>query len=406
MPKGSFDSSKHPRGAGGRFGLKAKLSKADVFKQSVKVSATTKKAKADAELQKARLAIYKDLSLEQRARLKKVLTEKRIQSTLAETILKAEPPKVYAKDYLAASRSSVSINKDKLEIWSGKPDFAKAKGGFNSRKIKDFEYAVQLNGERVVLNRNVNMHTFMGERVYGVPSLNHKLAELTTAQLSDRLAKYMTKVELNDGSVPDWLPSIHGKIDPKYLGNAKEYKRMQIHHIDQWAAKPLDDIVKRHQAGDITLDEAKAETRALMVSETVSNKKGNSSTDWRINPAPQSDRKLVVLADVLHDVRNVDLYFASHPAGIDLDSPTFKLRRYGIMKGGDSGRDWFDGTFRPQFWVEAYRRESYILSGEINRRIKKGEITAPDAKKLYEVGLEKVDKSNQYRLSLENKSTK
>ncbi len=303
--------------------------------------------------------------------------------------------------YLAANPDHLSVKGNGLTIWDGKPELAKAQGGFKTRKVKDFEYSVEVDGKQVVLNRNTNMHEYMGDRIYGMPSLTPRLAAMTPVQLADGLAKYMTKVETNDSTVPDWLPTYHGKVDKGLV--TKGYGKMQQHHVHQWAKVPLDTVVKDYESGKITLDEAKAQTQAILSRETKKTKSGKNIEDWVITPADKDQRSFVVLPGGLHDISNRKMYLANHPTGIDVDASEFKLRSYRLPEFGDSGRRWHSDTFRPGSWVEIYRRESYVLLGELNRRVAKGEVSHQEAQKLFREGLDKVDKANQFRVQYSKK---
>ena len=303
--------------------------------------------------------------------------------------------------YLAANPDHLSIKGDKLAIWQGKPELAKYQGGFKTKTVRNYEYVLEVDGNRVVLNRNTNMHEYMGERIYGMPSLNPKLASMTPTQLADGLAKYMSKVETKDTTVPDWLPTYHGKVDKSLLKNG--YGKMKQHHIYQWSKIPLDNIVKDYESGNITLDEARAQTKAILMRETIKTKSGKDKEDWVINPDDRDKRAFVVLPGGLHDISNKPMYNANHPKGIDIDAPDFKLRPYRLPKHGDSGREWHSSTFRPGSWLEIYRRESYVILGEINRRITRGEMTSQDAQNMFKDGLAKVDKANQSRLNYSKK---
>ncbi|RCJ36923.1 hypothetical protein A6770_14955 [Nostoc minutum NIES-26] len=433
-----FDPLKHPRGRGGRFSETPDQPKDPKKRFSAKGG--LKEAKRAATISLARLEILRTLTPEQRAKVARILEAKRLAQELASkpTVSKTElrkqssvirdtkrSAKTYQArleliqsmsleqrrrfnqvlrrsqastegKYLAATPQHLTIKGTKLVIWDGKPELAKAQGGFKTKKVRDFEYAVEVNGERVVLNRQTKMHEFMGERIYGMPSLNPRLAAMTPTQLADGLAKYMTKVETKDTTVPDWLPTFHGKVDKSLLKNG--YGKMQQHHIHQWAKVPLENIVRDYDSGKITLEEAKSQTRAILSRETIKTKSGKEKEDWVLTPADKDQRSFVVLPGGLHDISNKPLYWANHPMGIDVDSPDFKLRPYRLPKHGDSGRDWHSSTFRPGSWLEIYRRESYVLLGEINRRINRNELTPQEAQKLFTEGLAKVDKANQYKL--------
>ncbi|MDZ8090455.1 MAG: hypothetical protein RMZ42_00680 [Nostoc sp. DedQUE05] len=365
---------------------KKSLTQTEIIKQS-RVLQSSRKA---SEVYRARLELYQGLNLDQRRRLQEVLQARKEAKGLQRSHTNT------AGKYLAASPDHLSVKGNRLTIWDGKPELAKAQGGFKTKKVKGYEYSVEVDGKQVVLNRNTNMHEYMGDRIYGMPSLTPRLAAMTPVQLADGLAKYMTKVETNDSTVPDWLPTYHGKVDKALV--TKGYGKMQQHHIHQWAKVPLDTIVKDYESGKITLDEAKARTQAILSRETIKKKSGKEKVDWVLTPADKDHRAFVVLPGGLHDVTNKPMYLANHPMGIDLDASDYKLRPYRLPKYGDSGRDWHSDTFRPGSWVEIYRRESYVLLGELNRRVAKGEVTHQEAQKLFRDGLDKVDKANQFRI--------
>ncbi|MEH2259080.1 hypothetical protein [Nostoc sp.] len=366
---------------------KKSLTQTEVIKQS-RVLQSSKKA---SEVYRARLELYQGLNLDQRRRLQEVL---RVRKE-AKGLQRSQATNTTGK-YLAANPDHLSVKGDILTIWDGKPELAKAQGGFKTRKVKGYEYSVEVDGKQVVLNRNTNMHEYIGDRIYGMPSLTPRLAAMTPVQLADGLAKYMTKVETKDSTVPDWLPTYHGKVDKPLV--TKGYGKMQQHHIHQWAKVPLDTIVKDYESGKITLDEAKARTQAILSRETKKTKSGKTIEDWVITPTEKDRRSFVVLPGGLHDISNRKMYLANHPTGIDVDASEFKLRSYRLPEFGDSGRRWHSDTFRPGSWVEIYRRESYVLLGELNRRVAKGEVTPQEAQKLFRDGLDKVDKVNQFRL--------
>ncbi|MDZ8066100.1 MAG: hypothetical protein RMY64_10755 [Nostoc sp. DedQUE08] len=368
------------------------LTRAEVIKQAMALKA----AKNAANVYQARLELYQGLNQDQRRRLQEVLKAKKEAKEVGKPLNERSQATPATGKYLAANPDHLSTKGDRLTIWGGKPELAKAQGGFKTRKVKDFEYSVEVDGKQVVLNRNTNMHEYLGDRIYGVPSLSPRLASMTPVQLADGLAKYMTKVETKDSSVPDWLPTYHGRVDKTLT--PKGYGKMQQHHVHQWAKVPLDTVVKDYESGKITLDEAKARTQAILSRETKKTKSGRTVEDWVLNPADKDQRSFVVLPGGLHDISNKKMYLTNHPKGIDVDASEFKLRSYRLPEFGDSGRRWHSDTFRPGSWIEIYRRESYVILGELNRRVAKGEVTHQEAQKLFREGLDKVDKANQYRL--------
>ncbi|MHC5777992.1 hypothetical protein [Nostoc sp.] len=377
-----------------RFERKAKakpLIRAEIIKQSMVLRA----AKNAAKVYQAKLELYQGLNHDQRRRLQQVLLARKEAKTVNPLHERSQVTNDTSKS-LAANPSHLTVKGGKLSIWDGKPELARTQGGFKTKKVFNFEYSIEVDGKQVVLNRNTNMHEYMGDRIYGIPSLSPRLASMTPVQLADGLAKYMTKVETKDSSVPDWLPTYHGKVDKTLT--PKGYGKMQQHHVHQWAKVPLDTVVKDYESGGITLDEAKARTQAILSRETKKTKSGRTVEDWVLTPADKDQRSFVMLPGGLHDINNRKMYLANHPKGIDVDASEFKLRSYRLPELGDSGRRWHTGTFRPGSWTEIYRRESYVILGELNRRVAKGKVTHQEAQKLFREGLDKVDKANRYRL--------
>lgn len=298
-----------------------------------------------------------------------------------------------------ANPNHLTVKGGKLAIWDGKPELAKPQGGFKTKRVRSFKYAVEVDGKPVVLNRHTNTHEYLGIKVYGVPSLTPKLAELTPKQLASHLAKYASGVEHFDVVAPKWLPTFHGKVSKDLA--PKEYGEMQLHHINQWSKARIDAIAKDHLDGKITLDEAKARTSALLQKETRKKKNGDEYEVNVYSLADKKDRAFVVLPAGLHDATHTKdkiLYHANHPSGIDVEAPGFKLRQYALPDKGEGGRDWYKQNFQKHFWREVYRRESYVLLGEINRRIRKGEITPDEVRELYNDGLKGVDSTNRFRV--------
>ncbi|ADI63299.1 hypothetical protein [Trichormus azollae] len=329
-----FDPLKYPRGQRGRFADKPDEPSVTGRRSSKTGGVAKTDVRGLTQKQQARLEIYRSLTPEQRRRLQLLASlnpeqRKRLQEVIAGKQKKAlevnqEQPQVTKpvttqalqgkpdkpkkakrstpSDRLSANPDHLTIKGNKLVMWEGKPELGKAQGGFNTRTVKNFEYAVEVNGQRVVLNRQTKMHEYLGDRIYGMPSLNTRLASMTPTQLADGLAKYMTRVDAKDTTVPDWLPTFHGKVDKSLLKNG--YGKMQQHHIHQWARIPLENIVKDYESGKISLDEAKARTKAILSRESKKTKSGKLVEDWVLTPADKDQRAFVVLPGGLHDISN------------------------------------------------------------------------------------------------------
>lgn len=309
-------------------------------------------------------------------------------------------------------KDSVTFTDKGIDIWQGKPEFGKFEAGFKVRQAKEFEYAVEHEGQKLVLNRSRKVYEYGGETVEGIPDTHHKLRELKNEQLFSRLAEAMRHTENSTKSItapaPKWLSSIHGSIPKEFVRSKKgagDYGEMQIHHVDQWAQRRFDEITsqlkynlktKKFEDGEITLEDAKAQMGELLVKREGVDKNGNAKTWWEISPKAQQDRRLVVLAAGTHEVTS-PLFLANHPKGIHPE--TGKLETFGIPEDGDSGRDYFN-AWRAGFWAQHHRREAFIYRQEINRRVREGTMTVDEAKTQWDTAHEKVVKSQEYLLSL------
>jgi len=280
----------------------------------------------------------------------------------------------------------------KAEIWQDSEDkrFDKT---FKFKSNKNFEYKVNHNGNEIVLNRQTNGIEVLGERVDGVPDYYPKLREMSNEQLFNGLVNTMSLVEdkNNQPSVPDWKPTYHGKVDNELVRSGSkpgDYGKMQIHHVHQWSKTHFDEINEGLKLGTITLQQAKDGMRELLQPDP-----SNKINGYAINLDNKNDRKLVILAEGVHAAPS-PLYDANHPKGIHPD--TGELKRFGIPKEGEGGRDWFSQTFRPTFWREYYRRYSFVANNEINRRVRSGELTSEQAKTLWEAAHEKAMQQADY----------
>jgi hypothetical protein len=389
---------------------------------------TLNAAKKAATVYQARLELYQRLNIDQRKRLQSALkdrteakakakppvlsksTTKKPRKTKASTRDTGQP-KVRAKRLPTArppaSQDTITIKNGKVELWVNQPRLKDRDKTFKEKKERNREYAVIVDGKRVVLNRQDKTYEFQGELVRGVPSLSPKLREMSNERVMDDLAKYASYVEAKSVNppAPEWKPTLHGSIDKSLMttdqGKKIPYGQMQIHHVDQWSNKQFSDVTKDYEGGLITLDEAKSQMRELLNPIEKTNRKGETIKGYEIKIQAQSERQLVVLAGGTHDFTNRKLYEANHPLGIHPD--TGKLTEFGIPKTGEGGREPWFSNFRNSFWREVYRKESNVLTNELNRRLSNGDITELEVKSLWEKSLEKVDKTYKTMLDLRNK---
>ena len=294
--------------------------------------------------------------------------------------------KVVREDSLAITEEG------RIEIWQNSEE-KKFNATFKFKSNKKFEYKIEHEGKELTLNTHSNGIEVLGERVDGVPSYYPNLRQMTNDQLFGGLVRTMSLVEDkgNQPAVPDWKPKYHGKVDKSLVrsGNRPgDYGKMQIHHIHQWSKGKFDEITNGLRSGAMTLQQAKDGMRNLLKPDPA-----NKINGYAINLKNKEDRRLVILAEGVHAAPS-PLYAANHPKGIHPD--TGELKRFGIPKEGDGGRDWFNQTFRPTFWREYYRRYSFVAANEINRRVRAGELTPEQARSLWENAHNKAIKYFDY----------
>ncbi len=292
----------------------------------------------------------------------------------------------------ACSPDSLQISDGRVEIWKG-TDTGRQDPSFKVRRDRNFEYKVKHDGQELSLNNHDKVLLFQGETIKGVPPLYPRLRTMSDQAVFDGLAKTMSHVESAKSvspPVPDWKPTLHGgKIDKQYVRSTKgagDYNGMQLHHKGQWARRNFDNIYQDVKNGQITMGEAKAEMRSLLVEDKT------KPQGYSIKMQEQRDREFVVLAGGVHDT-NSPLYYANHPMGIHPD--TGNRIRLGIPQEGVGGRKWME-TFRPAFWKEYYIMETRIAQGEINRRIKAGQITPDQAQKMWTEAHGKVKSTEEF----------
>lgn len=306
------------------------------------------------------------------------------KKTLAEDIVRLKADKV-------TKRSNIQIDGDRLEIWRG-TKYEKYDPSFKQRRDRSFEYAIEVEGEKVVLNRQWNVYSYKGETVKGMPSLHPDLARMETKDLARAMVASMSQAQASSPNAPKWDAGLHGQVDGikwtydlgSSKGGKKEgyYGEMQIHHIGQWAKTDLNKLQSDYEAGRYSDKEYKRIYEDTVYKETYSKtEKGRTKQVERLalKVQDQSERAFVALPAGLHDT-NSSLFRANHHPYIY--DPDGKKRQVGIPhkgKDAESGsREWFDSSFKSGFWKQVYQREAYVLRGELQRRINKGNISGKE----------------------------
>ncbi|MFN6537055.1 MAG: hypothetical protein RM021_011870 [Nostoc sp. EkiNYC01] len=440
------DPTSQPKGLRFRRKSRKPLTQTEVIKQS----RTLKDIKRSAEVYRARLEFYQGLNQEQRRRLQEVLRLRKekpksteiakVSSETPSRPKKTNKPQViqepsdntrthfttktdkavlkkFARDgelsqltpqelKLIASLRSPTPRKPgdptdihigdsgKINIWQGeKAKYGQPDPTFKVRTDKNHQYVVNKDGVDLVLNRHPKVITYKGETVQGVPSLHPKLAEMSDKALMRALIDTKGFVESSEAPpAPQWKQLYHGSVPKQYVAE-RGYGGMEIHHIDQWAKRRFDEITNDHDNGLITLDEAKDQMRSLL----RPNPKEKSG--YEIDIKDQDHRKFVVLAAGTHNFTS-PLYFQNHPIGLHPD--TGLPVQFGIPKEGAGGRNEFN-TWRDGFWREVYKKETFSLLGELNRRVAKGKLSRDDARTLLKEAHEKATKDLNGMLDYKNK---
>jgi len=315
--------------------------------------------------------------------------QKKAEATVENAIKRKRLPTL--RKVVKSDSFEISVD-GKVEIWQNSED-KKFEASFKFKTNKNFEYRIEHEGKELTLNQHKNGIEILGERVDGVPSYYPKLREMTNEQVFGGLVTTMSLVEdkSNQPTVPDWKPTFHGKVDKDLVrsGNRPgDYGKMQIHHVHQWSKARFDEINDGLKSGAMTLQQAKDGMRNLLQPDPA-----NKINGYAISLENKADRRLVILAEGVHAAPS-PLYGANHPKGIHPD--TGDMKRFGIPKDGDGGRDWFNQTFRPTFWREYYRRYSFVAANEINRRIRDGNLSPEKAKELWEQAHGKATKYSDY----------
>jgi hypothetical protein len=244
---------------------------------------------------------------------------------------------------------------------------------------------------------------FQGEKVNGVPSLHPDLRKMSDESLARALVATMSQAESSRPSAPKWDPGLHGQVDGvkwsydlgSKNGGRREgyYGDMQIHHVGQWGRTDFKKLQDDYEAGKFTPEEYRKIYDSTVFREkyekTEVNKKTGAKEKVMIDRAAIKIqdigvREFVVLPAGLHDAMS-SLYWNNHHSKI-YNPDTGKKENLGIPhKGKDAqsgSREWFNNRFKDKFWKQVYQRESYVLRGEMMRRVKEGKLT-PDAIKGY-----------------------
>lgn len=312
-----------------------------------------------------------------------------VKGAVADPKATLDDPVVRLKADKVVKRKEIQIEGDRLEIWRGSR-YEKYDPTFKQRRDRTFEYAVEVDGQRVVLNRQWNVYSYKGEVVKGMPSLHPDLARMAPEDLARAMVASMTQAQQSSPNAPKWDPGLHGQVDgiqwaygSERKGTRKEgyYGEMQIHHIGQWARTDLKTLQEEYKAGRYSPEEYRRVFDSVAYTEKYYDKKeGVEVSRLAIRVQDQADRAFVALPAGLHDT-NSSLFRANHHPFIN-DPDTGKQRTIGIPEKGkdaESGsREWFNSRFKAGFWKQVYQREAYILRGELQRRINKGDITGQE----------------------------
>jgi hypothetical protein len=221
---------------------------------------------------------------------------------------------------------------------------------------------------------------------------------MSDESLARALVATMSQAESSRPSAPKWDPGLHGQVDgvkwtysigPKGNSVKREgyYGEMQIHHVGQWGRVDFKKLQEDYQAGKFTPEEYRKIYDETVYREKYTKvKKGKEVEVDRVAVRVQDRgvREFVVLPAGLHDT-NSSLFRANHHPKI-YNPDTGKEETLGIPHKGkdpESGsREWFNNRFKDRFWKQVYQRESYVLRGEMMRRVREGKLS-PDTIKGY-----------------------
>lgn len=301
---------------------------------------------------------------------RKLLEEKKKFNNNTEKRIKADP-------------NSLQISDNGVTLWKG-TEHAKPRGGFKIKKDKSQEYSVITDDGKLVLNNIKTVAEYQGERIRGVPSVNQYLRQIDNKALVSNLHTQVGYTESWDkkgvpAPAPYWDSNRFGSVPDKYKPD-RGYGNMELHHVGQWVKHDMGQLQADVNSGKITLDRAK-ELMKENLREAPWHSKG-----YEI--AASEKREYIILAAGTHNATaGKKLYRENHPYGYHPE--TGELTEFGIADkdkgspfGVTEGRQYHNGI-RNGFWSEFSRREAYVLAGEVNRRLRNGEMTQDEVKQLW-----------------------
>lgn len=371
--KSKFDEGKVKRDARGRFADKPDDPKPSKGKRTKQISDFT-----------IRPEVVKTFGKLNPSQKKAAIAKLSEQGVLKPTLKSVVPEGIKR----VTKKEHVTFTDKGIEIWQG-TKYKDKDPTFKVRVDKQYNYTVMQDGKEVSLNRNRNVFEFQGEVVKGIPSLHPHLREMKDEDLFKALVSTMSMAESSSPRAPQWDSGLHGQVQgvDKWTynlgsknGGKKEgyYGVMQIHHVGQWSKVDIPKFNKDVIEGKISNDEAQK-----IFDDNFKAVPGRDKV-LEVQVKATADREFVMLPAGIHDAMS-SLFAANHPTPINPSK--MKLAKIGIPEKGkdaNSGsREWFD-KWKPKFWQEVYRRESYVLREEITRRIDKGLLPLSESKKIWD----------------------
>lgn len=358
-------------------------------------------AKVDSELQKRRMEVLAQLSIEQRGRLINVMRGRMPGTETAEvspavhevtndtrthtrrlpslTEIRAHPsyePRVKPGEL---GRIKVHVDAEGFHVAGVTPH----KDSFRAEQEPEHQYQVKDGRKTLTLNNHTTIHYFEGEVIHGVPQVHEDITKVSHQELVRSLVAglYQTR----NGSSPVWDTARHdNEQDIKHVGRIRgkpTYGVMQIHHVGQWAQDPAAHIEADFKAGKITKQQYVDRFKATL-------EPANGASGYQIKVKPKGERDLVILAGGVHQA-GTPLYLANHAMFLHPD--TGLMVKIGIPKTGESGREWFNG-FSKRYWKEYAKNQVSYISAELNDRIRTGKLHPDEAAEHLNVAKESLTK--------------